>query len=370
MAETLRPFRPVSPGEILQEELGAREWTQSDLAEILDRPIQAVNEIITGKKAVTPATAVELARALGTSAEFWLNLEASYRLDLLHQEVQDDGGISRRAKAYSRVPVKELAKCGWIKKSKDVDAMEREICRLLEIKSLDEQPQLAVAARKSDPYDEFSPSQVAWICRARQLARGIKVKRFDRRRFSIEVAKLPRLSVGHDGVTDVPEALSRLGIRLVIVEHLSQTYIDGAAFWLDATSPVVALSLRYDRIDYFWFTLMHELAHIKQDGKRAGYLDNNLVGPSAEDRSEKPKEEQEADELSAGWLIPHNEFDTFILRTRPYYSKKAILEFADEVGVHPGIIVGRLQHLEEIPYSHSRGMLVKVKKTLLRRLAS
>ncbi len=98
MTEKLRPFRPIPPGEILKDELEARGWTQSDLAEILGRPIQAINEIVSGKKAIVPATAVELPRAFGTSAEFWLNLESAYRLDLLHHQGNDNDQTARRAK--------------------------------------------------------------------------------------------------------------------------------------------------------------------------------------------------------------------------------------------------------------------------------
>jgi len=149
------------------------------------------------------------------------------------------------------------------------------------------------------------------------------------------------------------------------VEHLPQTYIDGAAFWLDAKSPVVAMSLRYDRIDYFWFTLMHELAHIKANGKHAGHLDKNLVGPSAEVREDKPKEEQEADAQACEWLLPPDEVDAFVAETKPYFSKAAIMEFGERMAVHPGIVVGRLQHLGVISYSHSRAMLVKVRQRLM-----
>lgn len=365
MTEKLRPFRPVTPGEVLKEELDTRGWTQSDFAEILGRPIQAVNEIISGKKAVVPATAVELSRAIGTSPEFWLNLESAYRLDLLHHEGKNNKQIARRAKVYSLVPVKETTKKGWIKKSNNLDIVEREVCRLLEIDSVDDKPALAIAARKSDPYDALSPGQVAWACRARQIARKKKVKPFDRRRFNAQVARLPGLSVDENGVAQVHKALADLGVRLVVVEHLPQTYIDGAAFWLDPKSPVVAMSLRYDRIDYFWFTLMHELAHIKKNGKHAGHLDNNLVGPSAEAREDKPKEEQEADDQACQWLVPPDEADAFVAKTKPYFSNAAITGFAESMGVHPGIVVGRLQHLEEIPYSHSRGMLVKVRERLL-----
>jgi len=365
MSEKLRPFRPIKPGEILKEELEARGWTQSDLAEVLGRPIQVVNEIIRGKKAIIPATAVELSRAFDTSPEFWLNLEAAYRLDLLHHEGGNNDEIARRAKVYSLAPIKELAKRGWISKTSDLDIIEGEVLRLLEIKSVEDRPMLALAARKSDPYGEYSPAQIAWACRARQLARRQKVKAFDRRGFNAGVPKLARLSIEDEGIEQVPKALADLGVRLVVVDHLPQTYIDGAAFWLDAKSPVVALSLRYDRIDYFWFTLMHELAHIRRNGKHTGHLDDNLVGPLAQAREDKPKDEQEADDQACDWLLPHDDVLLFVSTTKPYFSKAAILEFANAAGVHPGIVVGRLQHLKEIPYSHSRGMLVKVRKRLL-----
>ena len=70
--------RVFPPGDFIREELEARGWTQRDLAEILGRPIQAVNAIVNGKKGVTPETAVSLGAAFGTSPEFWLNLEAAY----------------------------------------------------------------------------------------------------------------------------------------------------------------------------------------------------------------------------------------------------------------------------------------------------
>ncbi|MHC4443130.1 MAG: HigA family addiction module antitoxin [Planctomycetota bacterium] len=370
MAQELRPYRPIKPGEILKDELETRGWSQCDLAEILGRPIQAVNEIILGKKAIVPSTAVELSRAFGTSAEFWLNLESAYRLDLLHQQKKEDDDIAKRAQLYTLVPVKELAKRGWITNTDDIAVVEREICRLLEVKSIDETPDLAFAARKSDPYNLFNSSQVAWICRARQLARCQKVNIFNQRKLSSEVSNLGQLSIKDKGIGRVPGVLSELGVRFVIVEPLPQTYIDGAAFWLDSRSPVVALAMRYDRIDYFWFTLMHELAHIVKDRKHTGYLDNNLVGPSAESSSDKPIEEQEADKTACEWLIPKKDIDDFIAQTKPYFSKSAIVKFAEHIGVHPGIIVGRLQYVGEIPYSHNRGMLVKVRDDILKAVNS
>jgi HTH-type transcriptional regulator/antitoxin HigA len=79
-----RPKRTVAevlpPGDLIREELNARGWTQRDLAEIVGRPIQAINAVVNAKKEVTPETAVALGAAFGTSPEFWLNLESAYRL--------------------------------------------------------------------------------------------------------------------------------------------------------------------------------------------------------------------------------------------------------------------------------------------------
>jgi HTH-type transcriptional regulator/antitoxin HigA len=77
-----RPFRPVSPGEILRDELGARGWTQKELARKIGRPVQAVSEIANARKQITADTALSLADVFGTSPEFWMNLETNYRLDL------------------------------------------------------------------------------------------------------------------------------------------------------------------------------------------------------------------------------------------------------------------------------------------------
>lgn len=83
MEASLRPFRPVKPGAIFQEELDARGWTRADLADIIERPASVTDDILTGKTAITPEIALACSSTLLTSPEYWLNLEYAYRLDLL-----------------------------------------------------------------------------------------------------------------------------------------------------------------------------------------------------------------------------------------------------------------------------------------------
>ncbi|MBV8780305.1 MAG: HigA family addiction module antidote protein [Phycisphaerae bacterium] len=98
MAKAFKPAEVFHPGEFLRDELIARGWTQSDLARVIGRPLQTVNEIILGKKRVTAATAKALGSALGTGPEIWINLQTAY--DLFHAP-EPDPAIERRAAAMA-----------------------------------------------------------------------------------------------------------------------------------------------------------------------------------------------------------------------------------------------------------------------------
>lgn len=366
MNTTLRPFAPVTPGEILEEELEARGWSQGDLAVVLGRPVQTVNEIISGKKAITPETAIALSQALGTSAEYWLNLESSYRLDLLHQRSgkrTDD--VERRARLFSKVPLKELVRMGWIDADlDDLDQAEEAVCRFLEIDSIDDETKLPFAARKADSSAPHSQAQTAWVCQVRHLARKSKAGKYTRAALVAAVANIAKASADESSTRNVPAVLANLGVRFVVVPHLTGTKIDGATSWLDAESPVVAVSFRYDRMDWFWFTLMHELAHVLAgDGLQKAMVDQALVGKDA-DVTGLTAAESKADRAASTWLVPDDKMKSFIRRTKPYYSRKAILQFAATVGVHPALVVGQLQNRKEIPYTHHRNLLVKARHLL------
>ncbi len=369
MRSPLRPACPIPPGETLEERLEDRGWSQSDLADVLGRPVQALNEIIAGKKAITPETAVALSKALGNTAEYWLRLESSYRLDLLHQRGSDRSvTVERKAQLFSKVPLKELKKLGWIDVDlNDLDQAEKAVCRFLEIPSIDQNPSVVFSPRKGERYAPHSEAQVAWICRVRHLARRQRVARYSAARLASEVAELPRLSATDDGTRAVPSLLADLGVRFVVAGHLTGTKIDGATVWLDEGAPVIALSLRYDRMDWFWFTLMHEIAHVLAgDAQRGTMLDQALVGRDA-DPSSVSDIEQRADQAASAWLVPPERLNAFIKRISPYYSRPALLQFAASIGVHPAIVVGQLQNRKEIPYTHHRNLLTNVRHLIITR---
>jgi HTH-type transcriptional regulator/antitoxin HigA len=361
MNEYVAPAEVFPPGEFIREEMDERGWSQADLAEILGRPVQVVNEILSAKKMITPDTAREFAAAFGTSPGFFLNLENAYRLSLSKTETSK---VARRSRIYAKAPVRELIKRGWITNVSDIEKLELEVCNFLNISALDDEPSASFAARKGDGYDAITPGQLAWFCRCRHLAhRRMPTAAFDLDAFRRIVQDLPKEFPDETNLERLPEVLSRRGLGLVLLEHLPSTKIDGAAFWLDGR-PFVALSVRYDRVDSFWFTLMHELAHIVLHGFNHANIDVNLVGPSVPAGDAKPLIEQQADQQAVEWLVPRDELSRFIAETKPCYSHDRIVRFAQRLGIHCGVVVGQLQHRGEIGWGHSRKFLVKVRHIL------
>ncbi len=353
---TRRPAEVFPAGEILRDELEERGWTQTDLAEILGRSVGMVNEIISGKRGISPESARGLAAALGTTAEFWMNLDAAYQLS----RVRDDGddAIAGRARLYAKAPIKEMVRRGWIEPSDNVAVLEGRVCRFLGVGSIDEEPDVPLhAARKSTPYDRpMTTAQRAWLFRARQLARAVDARSYSAEGLEEAMRGLRLLVHVPQEVRHVPRILSDAGIRFVVVQPLTGSRIDGACFWLDG-APTIALALRFDRIDNFWFVLMHELGHVRE-GEASLDIELDVVG----DDTGKPVIERNADAFATENLIPQQQLEGFIARVRPLYSARRIEAFAQIMGVHPAIVVGQLQHRGEIAYSSFRNLLVPVRE--------
>ena len=249
-----------------------------------------------------------------------------------------------------------MEKRGWIPATKNDDDLESALKRFFGVDSLDTEPEIFVAARKTDADRELSDAQRAWCFRAWHLSKAVMASPFREELLASCEEQLKKLVGFAQESRKVPKTLAEHGIRFVIVEPLAGSKIDGAAFWLDERSPVIAVSARFDRIDAFWFTLFHEFIHIKhRDGVS---IDTDIVG---EPTIAKSDIERRADNEASAMLIPTKVMESFVLRVAPRYSKERINQFANKIKVHPGIIVGQLQHRGEIGFQANREMLVKVR---------
>jgi HTH-type transcriptional regulator/antitoxin HigA len=359
-----RPAEAFRPGEYLLDELNARGWTQTEFAEIISRPVRLVNEIINGKRGITPETATEFGAALGTSAELWMNLDTAYHLWKLGEA--DVSSIEDRAKMRNAYPIRDMTIRGWIRSSEDTQVILSQLLRFFEVNSLEEQPKLAAAAtarRSMSQSEALSPVQIAWLYRVKHIAGAMQVSRYSEKSLRDALTQLKTLRESPEGIRHIPQLLEKCGIRFVIVEALPTSKIDGVTFWLDNNSPVIGMSLRFDRIDNFWFVLRHEIEHVLNgNGKGFVVVDSDIDNLSV-DFENLSNEEKNANLAAAEFCTPQKELEDFIARVSPLFSRARVISFAQKHGVHPGLVAGQLQrHLKR--YDLFRPMLVPVKNII------
>lgn len=350
----------IPPGEFIQDELDERGWTQEDLARVIGKHAPGLNLIITGKRAVTLETAQLLAAAFGTSPDFWLNLETAYQVAKTTGPTTD---IQQRAKLFEYAPVKEMEKRGWIRETTHTSDLFAELCKFFRVADLNEPPPLSMAARQSVSESSLTSPQVAWCYRALQLAQSVKAEAFSREKLRAALPELKAFARYPQSAREVPRFLASCGVRVVAIEHLQKTKIDGAALWADSVTPIIALSLRYGRMDYFWHTLEHEIDHVLNDGPVM--IDVDLSTQNVSEWAVDTNVEQRANSNAAHALIEREVLDSFIARVRPFYSKERINQFANRLKIHPSIIVGQLQHRGEVGWQANREMLADIREPFL-----
>lgn len=320
-------------GEHLLDELEERGWTQAEFAEILGRPPQVISEIVSGRKEITRESAAQIAAALGTSPQYWLNLQDQYHLwrqaqDASTRRQLDD--VRLRARLNKLAPLAVLRKRGVITATTPQGQAEQ-LCRLLKIDSIDQEPRLPMAARRSNVAERVSPAQVAWLACVRRQAEQCQVAPYSAQALGTLAERLSRLVRDPAAFADLPSLFADAGVRLVHVEAFPSTKIDGASFDMDGT-PVIGLSGRGHRLDKVLFTLLHEVAHIVLNHIADGMiLDEGDV--DGQDR------EQNANHRARDWALPGP-----LPSVPDRISQSWLTRAATSLGVHPIVIVGRLQN--------------------------
>ncbi|MFO1002904.1 MAG: helix-turn-helix domain-containing protein [Planctomycetaceae bacterium] len=350
----------LSPKQRIEQLLDAKGWSQHDLAEIMGRPVQMVNQILAGTKSITMVTARGLEAAFGKengSAQKWLLWQLEYQIAMDAGKTEDCSEVARRAKLHSQVPLRELVKRGWVPKCDSVEETEKEVARFFGVTSVDSiiPPKFCARAKVS------VPAQNVWAQRAWQMAAELTQSgKYSAKKLRGSVAALRECFGDPAKAVDALELIAKAGVRLVFVQHLTKTRIDGAAFWLKPkTQPVIALSMRFGRIDYFAFTLLHELLHILE--QHDSVLDTEILAANGE----LSDHEHAANRWAAETLIPFQSMNEFLQATKGSPSRVAIERFAASIGIHAGIVTGQLQNRGVVGYSSHRDLLVDVRDVVL-----
>lgn len=324
-------IEPVEPIEAIKFRMAEKGLKQVDLAPYFGTKSR-VSEVLSGKRALTVPMIKSLAVGLGIAPQTLLGLES---------EAPYTDGAAKREVNWSKFPIKEMLSRGWIddfnNKAKDVEQQVREF-----IGGLGDTTASASFKRtlSGDAYSPLTHYKLyAWVARVIQRAREkTMLAEFDESVLGKDFLKeLAQLSWSEYGPLLAVEFLEKHGICVVIEPALKGTSVDGAALKDSNGRPVVALSLRQDRLDNFWFTLLHEVVHIWKHVD----LERTFVDDLENHSDSKDKLEAEANRLARDTFIPRVVWKRSEAYLHP--SSATIDKLSKELNIHPAIIAGRLR---------------------------
>ncbi len=340
------PARAFHPGVDIKDELQARGMPQGELAKNLGMNRSQLNEIISGKRNITPQLALLLEMALGIDADYWMNAQKQYELD----KARMDENTQRRSEAIAlwqqikpAIPVKYFRRLRIIK-----DDPVEDIPKLKRIYNVDKPHHITEFAhepapayyRKSEKLDVDTVNLHGWKQLAKYTARNTKPEKpFDKNAKNTLLKELHAiLRENKNTKTRIKKSLSKYGIILIYQNPFEKTPVDGISF-LAGDAPAIAMTLRHKRIDNFAFTLFHELGHIFlhiTEGRFSEFVDLQNAYRHSND-----KEEQEANVFASNHLIPPEQWDAFF-DTDDRLDDGRIIGFAEKLTIHPAIVFGRI----------------------------
>jgi HTH-type transcriptional regulator / antitoxin HigA len=360
-----QPFR--TPGQLLEALLQERGWPKRTLAVVLGVSEATVTRLTGDKQPIDARLAVVLEEVFRVPADRFLSLQKEFDLAHARITVQPDPDRATRALLYGDLPVAEMIKREWLVADsvRDTRKVETGLMRFFGVNRLQDIEILPHAAKKTSINTEVTASQLAWLYRVKQIASQMLAAPYSPQSVRAAIGKLRVLTVSPEAAGKVPRIMAECGIRFVIVETLSAAKTDGVCFWLNNQSPVIGLSLRFDRIDNFWFVLRHELEHVLQlHGRSAAMLDAELEGERAGTGTNVAEEERIANQAAQDFCVPASTLQAFIARKAPFFAERDLIGFARLMKVHPGIVAGQLQHATG-RYDRFRNHLAKVREFVL-----
>lgn len=346
-----RSFIAIPPGATIKEQLEDRGMSQKEFALRMGMSEKHISHLINGDVRLTQDVAYRLEMVLGLSAKFWNNLEAIYREKLIKAEAEN--ALDEDEEFAKKFPYKEMAKIGWVPESSQSE--ERvvylrkffEVAQLSRLKNNDLVP--TVAYRRLSISDKTDSLLIAWVQKAKIEARQVQTSRIDLDGLSKQLDTIRAMTLKDPSVFcgELRELLAHCGIALVFLPHIDGSFLHGATFY-DRNKIVIGLTLRGKDADKFWFSLFHEIGHI-------------LLGHLDQDCSIGDLTEREADQFAKSNLIPQDAFESFV--NTGLFTRESLIQFSNEIGIAPGILVGRLQKEGYIEFSWFNDLKAKYKLT-------
>lgn len=349
MARTKLPYAPdyaIPPGETLRSTLGELGMTQADLAARAGLSLKHVNQIAQGIAPITHETALLLEKVTGVSARTWNSLEATYRDRLARAD--DRESLATDTAWLNELPINELRRRGRLRRGTDDPTLLGEVCRFFGVANRSSWEKVwrdpLASFRRSQTFKSDAGAVAAWLRIGEIEAQSIECAPFDAHRFRVSLEAIRRLTLerAEEFVPRLREIGAANGVAVVFVPEIKGTRCWGAARWISPTKALIELSLRYKSDDHLWFSFFHEAAHLLLHGKKELFITTDRFTDQAEN---------EANLFASTFLIPKKHEARLRALTL-----EEIPEFAQELGIAPGIVVGRLQKEEVLGWNEGNGL--------------
>lgn len=343
------------PGETLLEQIEDRGMTQTELAMRMGKSRKAINEIIKGKVSITPETALQLEMVLDIPASFWNKRERHYQEAKARQ--QQEQKLKDSTLWLKKIPYKDMIQRGWLPKLDNEIEIVKSILSYFGVVSPEQWQALwtdrfSTAFRKSIVYDIDEISVAAWLRKAELLASNIDCAAYDENKFREALEEIKSMTATAPTPelykSQITELCRKAGVAVIIVKRLPLARVFGASQWASPRNAQIFLSLYHRTDDIFWFNFFHEAAHILLHSKKSVFVDID------DSEYANSKIEKDADDFAREFLIPTEKLVSFIRARRltksgdPFIGSEHICQFADELGIAPSIVVGRLQHDKQL----------------------
>jgi HTH-type transcriptional regulator/antitoxin HigA len=309
-----------------------------------------LNKILQDKQPLTLDMARVLGEVFNTTAQYWINIDTGYRLWLTQEKTDEEIEADIKGLIYERMPVKDMLAKGWLKPFKSADELQMQVLEFwgwgkLDFSFLDEH-YLPCLTRKSEVYNQFNASYaITWYQKALNAAENFPHLPYKKQKLEKLYDSLHTYTVTEKGINQFIKELAEIGVIFFVLPHLKKTYLDGAAFY-SGKNPVIVYTGRYNRIDNFWFTVAHEIAHVLNhlNEKTPFVLDNLKNG-------DINVMESEANELAAEKL-KHPEILKYLDLYLGYLTKSKVEECAAKYEIHPSVIIGKLAYEKKLSYNN------------------
>jgi len=354
LAHTTAPDWVSPPGDTILDRLEELGWSQKELAERLGYTTKHVSQLLNGKAALTEDTALRLEHTLGSRARFWLEREAQYREAIARRQELD--ALAAQKSWLTALPLSDMLKFGWLRRCSHKGQQVAECLNFFGVATIDawreRYAEYGAAFRASAAFEKDGPAVGAWLRQAERLACEIDCKPFNKAAFKAALAEARTLTRETDPAAFVPrlvETCRVAGVAVVLVPAPRGCPVSGAAQWLGTERAMIALSLRHKSNDHLWFSFFHEAGHIALHSKKMQFVDVT--------KGFDGEYEDEADAFAMDSLIPGGAAPE--LKTLPV-SEDSIRWFADEIGIAPGIVLGRMQKEGLVPWkTHLNSLKVR-----------